>query len=114
MNEGVQSFLYVYTRTECIGASENNTDFSGIDLIEYFNFLLDGHAGFHHNNLFGRDTLFNKFPADVLIEVKAALFILIVVSKNSDSTFVSACFFKTAECLPYCFICLALRFVCGI
>ena len=114
MDEGVQTLLNVHTSTKRKGAAHDNTDFTTVHLIEDFKFLLDAHAGLHHNNLGFGYTCINEFLANVLIKVKACRFVLIVVRKDGNSAVIFLGVFETAKCLTHGFIGLAVRLVCCI
>ena len=114
MDEGVQTLLNVHTSTKRKGAAHDNTDFTTVHLIEDFKFLLDTHAGLHHNNLGFGNTCINEFLANVLIKVEACRLVLIVVRKDGNSAVILLSVFKTAKCLTNGFIGLAVRLVCCI
>lgn len=65
--QSMEAFLDVHACTESEGATHNDTNLTGIDLVKDFKFLLHSHARFHHNNLLLRHTGSNQFLADILI-----------------------------------------------
>ena len=111
MYQCVQSLLYVHTCTEGKGRAEDNTYLTTIYLFKDFEFLLYGHSRLDYYNLIGRDTLSNKFGANVLVQVETALLVLVVVGKDGNSTLIVRTLFERTQGLSYSLVSLALGVV---
>ena len=111
MYQCVQSLLYVHTRTEGKGRTEDNTHLPTIYLFKDFEFLLDCHSRLDYYNLIGRNTLCNKFGTNVLIQVETALLVLVVVGEDGNSTLIVRTLFERTQGLSYCLVGLALGIV---
>ena len=94
VNECMQPFLYVHTSTKREGTAKDNANFATVHLVEYFLLLLDGHAGTDNNYLVGWHSLRYELLTNIIIQVEAAVLVLIVVSEQGYSAFVLRCLFQ--------------------
>ena len=114
MYQRVQAFLNVHACTECKGRTENHTHLATVYLFKDFKFFLDSHSRPHYHNLICRNPLCNQLIPDVIIKVEATLFVLVIVGKNGNRTFVIGCFFQRAQCLSNGFMSLTVYIIFGI
>ena len=90
----MQPFLYVYTCTKREGTAKDNADLATVYLVEDFLLLLNGHARADNNYLVGWYSLRDELLANIIIQVEAAVLVLIVISEQGDSAFVLRCIFQ--------------------
>ena len=107
----VQSFLNVHTGSQRERAAHDNANITMINLVEDFQLLLHAHAALHYDNLVFGNAGSNQFLPDVLIEVETGVLVLIVVSEDSNSTFVALCLLQALQRLTDGLVGLAVRIV---
>ena len=103
----VQTLLYVHTCAKCGGTAKHHTHLATVHLVEDFQLLLDGHTGFHHNNLTFGYALRYEFLLDVLIQVETAALVLVVVGKDGHRSLVVVRLFQRAQGLAHGLVGLA-------
>ena len=108
VNKGVQTLLYVHACTKGGCTAEYHTHLATVHLVEDFQLLLDGHTGFHHNNLTFGYALRYEFLLDVLIQVETAALVLVVVGKDGHRSLVVVRLFQRAQGLAHGLVGLAL------
>ena len=90
----MQTLLYVHAcaKSEC--RAEYHSHLTTIHLVEDVEFLLHGHAAFHHHNLICRDSLLYQLLPYVFIQVEAAMFVLVVVGEYGNCAFIALRLFQ--------------------